>query len=254
MGAVTFTKIRDKARSQIGTTELPPDSNLTKYGAWYGWNGVPWCDEFQSWVFNACGWLAGHMGKSASVRVTADRFRAAGRYGRTPRVGAFAIFNDYSHIELVTAVGVGVVTSIGGNTSTGTGSISNGGAVAEKKRSTSLIMGYCYPAYAAPPKPAPAKPAPAKSLVTPVNLLVDGDRGPKTIAAINRWTGRGNTTAWDARAKKALQNKLGVVPDAVIGPKTVKALQKVIGVPVINRDGQWGRGTTIYLQRFLNAR
>lgn len=254
MGAQTFTKVRDKARSQIGTMESPFGSNQTKYGVWYGWNGVAWCDIFQSWVFSSVGWLDGHMGKSASVEVTANRFRNAGRYGQTPRVGALAIFNGYSHIELVTGVGDGVITSIGGNTSSGNGSISNGGMVAERKRSTSLIMGYCYPRYASPAKPAASAPKPAVSMVTPVNLIVDGSMGPKTYAALNRWTGRGNTTAWDAAAKKALQRKLGVDDDGVIGKITVGKLQQVIGVPVAQRDKIWGGGTTIYLQRFLNAR
>jgi hypothetical protein len=25
--------------------------NITKYGAWYGNNGAPWCAQFVSWVF-----------------------------------------------------------------------------------------------------------------------------------------------------------------------------------------------------------
>lgn len=245
MAAVTFTKIRDIARSQVGTKESPMYSNRQKYGVWYGWNGVAWCDIFLSWVFAQAGWLEGHMGKSASVRVTADRFRKAGRYGTTPRVGALAIFKNYSHIELVTAVGNGVNTQIGGNTSSGTGSISNGGMVAEKKRSQSLIMGYCYPAYRAA---SATKPKP--SSVTPVKLIVDGQLGPKTFTALNRLTGRGATSVWDTKAKKALQKWLKVTQDGVIGPKTTTALQKKVGA---KPDGVWGRNTTIALQRYLNA-
>ena len=30
------------AVSQIGYCESPPDSNKTKYGRWYGMDGVPW--------------------------------------------------------------------------------------------------------------------------------------------------------------------------------------------------------------------
>lgn len=37
------------ARTQIGTKESPPESNLTKYGKWYGVNGQPWCAIFVSW-------------------------------------------------------------------------------------------------------------------------------------------------------------------------------------------------------------
>ena len=28
------------AAGEIGTTESPSNSNLQKYGEWYGWNGV----------------------------------------------------------------------------------------------------------------------------------------------------------------------------------------------------------------------
>lgn len=246
--AVSFSTIRTKARSQIGITEEPYNSNRQKYGEWYGWNGVAWCDIFLSWVFAQCGWLDGHMGKSASVEVTANRFRTAGRYGTTARVGALAVFQNYSHIELVTAVGEDIIVSIGGNTSAGAGSISNGGAVAEKKRSKTLIMGYCYPAY----KVVTASAIP--TVITPVNLIVDGQMGPKTYAAMNRWTGRGNTTAFDTPAKKALQKKVGATQDGTLGRPDVRLLQKTVGVPVAHRDGLWGRETTIYLQRYLNAR
>lgn len=39
------------AVKQVGTKESPPDSNLTKYGAWYGVQGQPWCAIFVSWCF-----------------------------------------------------------------------------------------------------------------------------------------------------------------------------------------------------------
>jgi hypothetical protein len=38
------------AQSQIGTTESPFGSNRTKYGVWYGFNGVPWCAIFATWA------------------------------------------------------------------------------------------------------------------------------------------------------------------------------------------------------------
>jgi hypothetical protein len=43
---------------------------------------------------------------------------------------------------------------------------------------------------------------------------------------------------------------LRVKDDGQIGPVTVRALQARVGATV---DGQWGRGTTMALQRHLNA-
>lgn len=40
-----------RAVSQIGRTESPAGSNLTPYGAWYGFNGVSWCAIFQTWCW-----------------------------------------------------------------------------------------------------------------------------------------------------------------------------------------------------------
>jgi len=39
------------ARTQVGTKEQPAESNLTKYGKWYGVQGQPWCAIFVSWCF-----------------------------------------------------------------------------------------------------------------------------------------------------------------------------------------------------------
>ena len=41
-------EIIQRAAAEEGTTENPPNSNKTKYGEWYGLNGVPWCAIFVS--------------------------------------------------------------------------------------------------------------------------------------------------------------------------------------------------------------
>ena len=35
----------------LGLTESPPNSNCTLFGAWFGDNGVPWCNIFLSYCF-----------------------------------------------------------------------------------------------------------------------------------------------------------------------------------------------------------
>ena len=47
--------IIETAASQDGTIESPPNSNKTKYGEWYGLNGVKWCAIFVSWVYDHAG-------------------------------------------------------------------------------------------------------------------------------------------------------------------------------------------------------
>ncbi|MEO6685202.1 MAG: peptidoglycan-binding protein [Dyadobacter sp.] len=47
--------IIDKAASQNGIAESPPNSNKTIYGEWYGLNGVKWCAIFVSWVYDHAG-------------------------------------------------------------------------------------------------------------------------------------------------------------------------------------------------------
>lgn len=41
--------------TQVGTKENPAGSNDTKYGAWYGANGLPWCAMFQSYSADKVG-------------------------------------------------------------------------------------------------------------------------------------------------------------------------------------------------------
>lgn len=47
------TKIIKIARQEIGYIE--EKGNMTKYGEWFGFDGVAWCGIFVSWVY----WMAG---------------------------------------------------------------------------------------------------------------------------------------------------------------------------------------------------
>lgn len=227
----TYAQVLAAAMSQRGVKESPMNSNRQKYGVWYGWNGVPWCDQYISWCFNQAGGLDLIGGKSASVALTAQRMRAKGRYGSAPRVGALAIFNNYSHIELVTGVNSnGTISTIGGNTSDGIGgSISNGGGVFANVRPRSLIRGYCYPAFSVAVKQASTSrtvltrnPATVKRIQHAIHVAEDGAWGPITskvaTAAI-----RGH----NAVAIKGIQAAIGVVADGMWGPKSQAAWNAV---------------------------
>jgi hypothetical protein len=84
-------------------------------------------------------------------------------------------------------------------------------------------------------------------------LVVDGIRGPKTNAAIERWVGGSVNGTLSRTDVKALQRKVGSVPDGVIGPKTMRALQTGIGARK-NGARHMDRATVRTLQTYLNAR
>lgn len=80
-------------------------------------------------------------------------------------------------------------------------------------------------------------------------LVVDGIQGPRTNAGIEKWGGRPMNGYLDVADKQALQGRVGVAQDGVIGPITTRALQRKVGAAV---DGKWGPQTTSRLQTWLN--
>lgn len=97
----------------------------------------------------------------------------------------------------------------------------------------------------------PVDPKPKPVVPSPVTkLVVDGVLGPKTIKELQRQLKVTADGELGSQTAKALQKKLGVTVDGDIGPKTTKALQKFVGAL---QDGVWGRGTTAALQRALNV-
>ena len=53
--------IVETAIAEVGYTENPPNSNRTKYGEWFGFDGVPWCGMFVSWVYAKAGYPLGNI-------------------------------------------------------------------------------------------------------------------------------------------------------------------------------------------------
>ena len=148
-GAVS--KIISTAKGEIGVTESPAGSNNVKYNAEYGTNGIPWCCTFVWWVFKHSGYsnLFYGGGKTASCTELMNYYQSKGQTSSTPQVGSLVFYqfdsDSYAdHIGIVTSVnGDGTITAIEGNT--GNGNDTNGGAVMQRTRSTSLVMTYAYP-------------------------------------------------------------------------------------------------------------
>ena len=151
----TVNQVIAFAKSQIGTTEYPPNSNNVVYNtAYYGHevsgSDYPWCCVFVWWVFAQ--FTPCIVKKTASCQDLAQWFKDNGKWGSTPHPGdvVFFKFNTNSrwtnHVGIVEEVqdGGAKIITIEGNTSTS--SDDNGGAVMERMR-TSNIVGYGRPAY-----------------------------------------------------------------------------------------------------------
>jgi hypothetical protein len=81
--------------------------NRTKYGAWYGNNGAPWCAQFVSWVFahshNPLPPIDGPRGFQ-SVSSAIRYARAHNQLHRTPRVGDVFLKKNGGHTGIVAKV------------------------------------------------------------------------------------------------------------------------------------------------------
>jgi beta-N-acetylhexosaminidase len=81
-------------------------------------------------------------------------------------------------------------------------------------------------------------------------LVADGSLGPLTVSALQRWLGVPVTGSLDATTIRALQARIGTAADGVWGPASVAALQSYLGT---YRDGgqTWNSRTVRLLQQYL---
>ena len=89
-----------------------------------------------------------------------------------------------------------------------------------------------------------------RTMVANGDLVVDGKRGARTNARLERWSGSGRINGWFSHYDvKNMQRKLDVPVTGRTDARTVRALQRTVGTRV---DGQWGPRTTKAVQRYLN--
>lgn len=133
------------AAAELGSTESPPGSNKTKYGAWYGLNGQSWCMIFVQWCFAQAGLTLPCKTASCSGLLSWYRKHQPERVVSAPRRGDIAIYN-FGHTGIIETAAADTITDIEGNTSAGdAGSQSNGGGVFRRTRSKKLVSGYIRP-------------------------------------------------------------------------------------------------------------
>ncbi|UAJ73728.1 CHAP domain-containing protein [Synechocystis sp. PCC 7339] len=224
----TLNTILSIAAAEIGVTESPRNSNRTKYGAWYGMNGQPWCAMFVSWVFDRAGSPLPVMQQGAPSGAAYCPFiehyaKRQGRWYSKPQPGDLALFHfgkrEAIHIGIVETVMIaGQFNSIEGNTSAT--SNDNGGAVMRRSRNVSQCRGFYRPVLTLPKKGVDAYYRLIR-LTSPYmrghdiaewqkqinwfkyGLDVDGEYGPRSMGAC-----------------KAFQRTRGLAIDGVVGPIT----------------------------------
>jgi resuscitation-promoting factor RpfA len=94
----------------------------------------------------------------------------------------------------------------------------------------------------------------ARVVVAPrAKLIVDGLLGPRTVRALQRWTGIAQNGVFRSKSIWALQRAIGVRADGTLGSRTIRALQVTVKAP---RDSakRLSPATVVGLQKYLNRR
>ena len=134
-------KIIEVAEKEIGTIESPKNSNKTKYGKWFGFDGVAWCAIFVSWVYNFAGKPLPKIGFNkgfAGCQTGYDYFKKNGWITKEPKEGDIVLFDwngdkRYDHTGIfVKWITKDTFETIEGNTSLT--NQSNGGQVMRRTR------------------------------------------------------------------------------------------------------------------------
>jgi hypothetical protein len=118
-----------EALRHVGVREIPPGSNRTMFGRWFGADGVPWCAIFASYCFDVgagvvlCrGWHGAGVGPRgvAYVPTLSAWLRATGRVVDDPAPGDLVVFDwdgglpDHAGL-VVRALADGRIETVEGN-------------------------------------------------------------------------------------------------------------------------------------------
>jgi len=240
------------ALGEVGYSRWSDPEQGTKYGRWYAsktgaayyaQNGVPYCAMFVSWVFaqagQACAGLPG-----AYCPDMLDQAESAG--ATVPISQATAgdlVYYDWNggesdHVGIVIANHGSYLETVEGNTSTGSGSQTNGGVVARRKRSLDYVCGIVRPLYSEGSQESGA-------------LDVDGYLGPLSVAEWQRQCGLEQTGVVSGQLTDCRRwyPHLTSVTFEGTGSPLMREVQERAGVP--NPSGIIARGSMCKLQGML---
>ena len=136
------------AFAEVGQKEVPKNSNKTKYGKWFGFDGVAWCGMFVSWCYAMAGIQLPKIGFSkgfAGCQTAVAYFKKSGEITKNPQLGDIVFFDwngdgRYDHTGLFNGWKEKGKTfySVEGNTSLT--NQSNGGEVMSRTRSVLNVI------------------------------------------------------------------------------------------------------------------
>ena len=147
----TAKEILAVARGELGYKESPAGSNKTKYGAWFGLNGHPWCMMFIQWVFTQADAESLLAARTASCGAFMRAAQAAGQWVTSGYLPGDIVIYDFpgggatDHCGIVLTPLTNGIRSIEGNTAAVNDS--NGGEVMERTRPEKYIVGAVRPHY-----------------------------------------------------------------------------------------------------------
>ena len=213
----------DRARSQVGYVET--HRNITRYWSELnrGLQGAPWCGAYAAWVWKEAGFDLRPHCNPYSASALRSWARKIGAYKTSsPKAGDIVLYgfgdSKLEHIGIAWPDPEAKgFRALEGNTSPGSrGSQANGGQVAVRYRGRRSIDGWI-DMDTVLRKYTKAGAGVAAQVGADVTgaLVTDGIGGARTV--------------------KELQRRLGVPVDGKAGPATIKALQAYLGTP---QDGK----------------
>jgi peptidoglycan hydrolase-like protein with peptidoglycan-binding domain len=277
------------ATSQNGTKEDPANSNRTKYGAWYGINGQPWCAIFVSWVYNQAGHPLGTIDSPKGYHYCPSAFnfwKAHNCLTASPQPGDIVLF-DWNGDGSADHTGIFVKWISAGKTfqtwegNTAVGNDSDGGQVMMRTRSVGVVKAFVNPGIfndKINDQKTEWKTGDSGAEVTRIqkmlydlgyDIVVDGKFGNGTQRIVKQFQkakGIAVTGIVDAITEGALEHDLTKpnVPDAKTttgsyltkgstGAAVIalqKALNKKGASPAVAEDGVFGADTVAALKKF----
>ena len=143
-----MSRIVEIAKKEIGQGEVPLNSNKTKYGKWFGFDGVAWCGMFVSWCYDQAGTPLGNIGFKkgfAGCQTAVAHYRKTNRITTNPVAGNIVFFDwnkdgrhDHTGIFVRWIELNKTFESIEGNTAVGNDS--NGGNVMLRTRKNINVL------------------------------------------------------------------------------------------------------------------
>lgn len=276
--------VLDRAKQELGTTENPPNSNKTPYGAWYGLNGFPWCAMFVSWCFDKAGVPLGKIDDAKGYRYCPSAYqywKSTNQITKNPAPGDIVLFDwegdgkcDHTGLFLKDNADGMTFTALEGNTSFSNNS--NGGEVMQRKRHYALVKAFvspaCYGSSAVPSDPVVYQKGDRGSEVQGVQkqlhdlgyaITVDGDFGPETFKFVKQFqkdngaqeTGKltaSNLGLLDELLRKKQAASTLLTSGSYLNPGSsgmaVRLLQEALNTagtsPALTADGVYGPATT----------